>query len=168
MSPRVVFVGSHGSRSRTLSASNTSATIPSLTTNGDCGRNAAMTSRPSCGAAVGDDIRTVLPAGTVGPGDDLEVVAAGITEIDATAAVIVVDLARPTALRVGPVLHAAVANAAVYRVKVGLRDQECVVLRSHIIPAVDEIKACPVIKLDDQERAERLGGRQAEQFGEEC
>src|SRR5665213_2021380 len=50
MSPTVTLEGSHGSRSRTSSSLSWSATIPSLATNGDWGRNCAITSRPLAGA----------------------------------------------------------------------------------------------------------------------
>jgi hypothetical protein len=46
MSTTVTLVGSHGRRRRTSSASSTSATMPSLATNGDDGMNWAMTSAP--------------------------------------------------------------------------------------------------------------------------
>src|SRR5262249_31292033 len=68
------------------------------------------------------------PAGAVGARDHLEQVAVGVLEVDAAAAVVAVDLAGAALHRVGPVLEAALADAAVDVVEVALADQERVVL----------------------------------------
>ena len=62
----------------------------------------------ACAATVSRCLSRGSAAGPVRPGDDLQVVARRILEVDATAAVVVVDLARPAPPRVGPVLHARV------------------------------------------------------------
>ena len=55
-------------------------------------------------------------------------------------------------------LHSAFTDSPIDRVEVGLGDQECVVLRPHVVAAVDEIEAHAVIESHRKERAERLGG----------
>jgi hypothetical protein len=65
-----------------------------------------------------------LAATAVGPGDHLKVVAVGIAEVNAPPAVIVVDLARPAAARIRPVVEAPILDASEDSVEVRLTDQE--------------------------------------------
>src|SRR5713101_1917275 len=61
-------------------------------------------------------------AGTapVGPGDNFQVMAIGVGEVDTPPAVVVVDLARLVAHRVGPVFKPSLADAAENSVKIRL------------------------------------------------
>ena len=88
---------------------------------------------PDCAATVSRCSRPGSAAGAVRPGDDLQVVTGGILEVDAAAAVVVVDLARTASPRVGPVLHAALADPAVDGVELVFGHQECVVLRTDVL-----------------------------------
>ena len=77
--------------------------------------------------------RGSVRARSVGPGDDLQVVPRRILEVDAAAAVVVVDLAGPAAPRIGPVLQTALADASVDRVELVLGHQERIVLRADVL-----------------------------------
>src|SRR3954465_8932710 len=66
-------------------------------------------------------------------GDDRERGARRVVEVDPAAAVDVVDLARPATARIGPVLHAAVADLPVDRVELVLGHQERIVLRPDLL-----------------------------------
>src|SRR5690242_16633684 len=98
-------------------------------------------------------------ARTVGPGEDFQVVAAGVLEVHPTAAVVVVDLAGPAAVRIRPVLHAALADAAVDGVELVLGDQERVMLRADVLVLAHlrVVETHAVVELDSQEGAEFLG-----------
>ncbi len=80
-------------------------------------------------------------AGTapVGPGDNFQVMAIGVGEVDTPPAIVVVDLARAVAHRVGPVFKPSLADAAENSVKIRLADQEGVVLWADRAFGVGEI-----------------------------
>ena len=67
-------------------------------------------------------------AAAVGPCEHLEQVPVGILEVDAAAAVVMVDLARPPSSRIGPVREPALSDAAEDGVELVLADEERVVL----------------------------------------
>src|SRR5207253_10438304 len=67
-------------------------------------------------------------AAAVGAGDDLEEMTVGVAEVDPTAPVVVIDLARPHLAGVGPVVQPPLFDTAEDRVEVVLADEERVVL----------------------------------------
>ena len=82
----------------------------------------------------------------------------GILEVHAAAAVVVVDLARAAAPRIGPVLQPALADAAVDRVELVLGDQEGVVLRADLLTGrrLCVVEAGAVVESYGEEGAELL------------
>ena len=100
-------------------------------------------------------------------GDDLEEVAARILEVHAAAAVVMVDLALLLLRRVGPVVEAALFDAAEDLVELLLAHEERVVLRFGLVVRVAEIERHAVRELDGEEiGAERLRRRQSEELSE--
>src|SRR5688500_18540948 len=77
---------------------------------------------------------------SVGPGDDLQEVAAGVLPVDAATPVVVVDLAGPAAARVGPVGQLPFPDAPEDLVELVLADQESVVLGVHRAAVVGEVE----------------------------
>src|SRR5258708_5342424 len=101
-------------------------------------------------------------------GDDLEEVAARLFEVNAAAAVVVVDLALLLLHRIGPVVDALLLDAAEDLVELLLADEERVVLLLDLVVGVAEIERHAVGEHDREEvRAERFRRRQAEEPGEE-
>src|SRR5271166_6481527 len=125
-------------------------------------------SRPGKQAPRPPQRRVCLAARAVGPGENLQEVASGVAEVDPAAAVVGVDLARPTSARVGPVLQAARLDLAVDRVEVVLRDQERIVLRSDLLTFgyIGVVEASAMLERDGQEVAEWRRARQSEQLGQ--
>src|SRR5215467_11809180 len=68
----------------------------------------------------------------IGAGDDFEQMPVRVFEIDAAAAVVVVDLSRVLLERIRPVLEASLADAPEHAVEIVLPDEEGVVLRSDV------------------------------------
>ena len=94
---------------------------------------------------------------------------AGILEVDAAAAVVVVDLAGPAAPRIGPMLQTALLDASVDPVEIVLGHQERIVLRTNLLALghLRVVEAGAVVEAYRQEVTEFLGGWQAEELGEE-
>src|ERR1700733_14352585 len=93
--------------------------------------------------------------------------AVGIFEIQAGAAVTLVDRRRLGTPRVGPVRHLLVADAVVGRVELGFAEEEGVMLGGDRPAGLGEIQRYAVVGLDYQEMPEPRGGRQAEDAGGE-
>ena len=95
-------------------------------------------------------------AGTapVGPGDNFQVMAIGVGEVDTPPAVVVVDLARAVAHRVGPVFKPSLADAAENSVKIRIADQEGVVLWADRAFGVGEVERDTVVEFHHVEMAE--------------
>src|ERR1700722_15294870 len=108
-------------------------------------------------------------AGTapVGPGDNFQVMAIGVGEVNAPPAVVAVDLARAVAHRVGPVLKPSLADAAENGVKISLADQEGVVLRADRAFGVSEVERDPVVEFHHVEMAEASRRRPTQHLGQE-
>src|SRR5262249_62265254 len=97
----------------------------------------------------------------------LEEMAVGVTEVETSTALVVVDLRGTLLERVGPVLEPTRADAPEDRIEVSLVDQEGVVLgNDRRVACVDEVERRPVVELDDQKVAEGFGRRQAQNVGE--
>src|SRR5262249_22686306 len=92
-------------------------------------------------------------AAAVRASDHLEEVAVRILEVHAAAAVVAIDLAGPALHRVGPVLEAALSDAAVHVVEVVFADQERVVLVCDLAVRVVEVERHVVVDVDDVERS---------------
>src|SRR6516165_8830513 len=75
----------------------------------------------------------------VGAGQDLQQVPVGVLEVQAAAAVAVVDDLAPGPAGIGPVGQALLAEAVEGGVEFGLADQERVVLRGDRAPGLGEI-----------------------------
>ena len=91
----------------------------------------------------------------------------GLEEVDAAAAVVVVDLARPASCRVGPVVEATLDDAAVDGVEVAVVDQEGVVLRCDLpVAGRAEVERDAVGGLHLPEVAEVLWRVDPEHLGE--
>ena len=103
----------------------------------------------------------------VGAGDDLEQVSVGIVEVDAAAAVFVVDLARLLLVRIGPMGEAPFGDPAEDRVEIVFAHQERVVLGPDVVTGVDERECDLVGSRHLDERTPSVRGRQAEDLGEE-
>src|SRR5512134_635931 len=71
-------------------------------------------------------------AGAVRPRDDLEVVSVRIAPVQAATAVVAVDLAGLSMIRIGPVGKATIDDARVDRVEVGFAHEERVVLGENV------------------------------------
>ncbi len=102
----------------------------------------------------------------IGVGDQLHQVAVGVVEIDAAAAVVVVDFAGLRAARIGVVADALVADAGEGGVEFGVADQERVVHRPEI-GAVGEIEGHAVLGADRHEMAPLRPGLEIEDVGQE-
>src|SRR6185295_13797546 len=107
-------------------------------------------------------------ARAVGPGEYLEVMTGRVLEVDAAAAVVVVDLAGSAAPRIGPVLQTALLDTSVDVVEFVLGHQEGVVLRMYLLVLghLRVVEADTVVEPYREERTELLGCRQAEELGE--
>ena len=110
---------------------------------------------------------THLLAAAVGAGEDLEEVAVGVLEIDASAAVVPADFAGAFSVWIGPVLEPSIADAAEDLVEVVFADQKGIVLGRDLAVVIVEVNGNIVVERDDEHRAERLGARQSEDFCEE-
>src|SRR5689334_17698023 len=78
----------------------------------------------------------------IGPGDDFQIVPAGIAPVDPTPAVIAVDLALPPPGRIRPVVEIAQLYAPEYLIELRLAHQEGIVLDDDLIVArLNEIEA---------------------------
>jgi len=108
-------------------------------------------------------------AGTapVGPGDNLQVMAIGVGEVDTPPAVVVVDLARAVAHRVGPVFKPSLADAAENSVKIRIADQEGVVLWADRAFGVGEVERGPVVEFHHVEMAEASRRWPTQHLGQE-
>src|SRR6516162_4089385 len=95
-----------------------------------------------------------LAAAPVRPGNHLEIVAVWIAKIDAASTIVVVDLARPAAPRISPVVEAAILDATEDGVEVSFADQEGVVLRPNRALGVGKVERDAIVQLDDVEMAE--------------
>jgi hypothetical protein len=102
----------------------------------------------------------------IGPSDDLEEMPIRILEVHAATAVIVVDLARATLARVGPIVDAALADPGKYLIELSFSDQEGVMLRHYLVLRLIEIKTHAVAQRDYPERAEAGSVGQPKNFGE--
>jgi hypothetical protein len=92
-----------------------------------------------------------------------------ILEVDASAAVVVVDLAGPAAPRIRPVLQTALLDASVDPVELVLGYQKRIVLRADLLASGDlrVVEAGAVVESYREKWTEFLGGWQAEELGEE-
>lgn len=81
------------------------------------------------GRLVNHKFSSPLRGRAVGLGDQFEQVAVGVVEIDAAAAIEVVDLARPLAAEVRVVRDAGGADARECGVELGFADQEGIMIR---------------------------------------
>src|SRR6202030_2654487 len=108
-------------------------------------------------------------AGTapVGPGDNFQVMAIGVGEVDTPRAAVIVDLARAVAHRVGPVLKPSPADAAENSVKIRLADQEGVVLWADRAFGVGEVERDPVVEFHHVEMAEASRRWPTQHLGQE-
>src|SRR6267143_6094103 len=102
----------------------------------------------------------------VGLGDQLEEVAVGVVEIDAAAAVEVIDLARPLAAEIRVMRDAGGADAGEGGVELRFADEESVVLRAKTL-RVGKIEGDPVGRLDRHEMAPFGPRLQVQDVGEE-
>src|SRR5262245_15953853 len=104
----------------------------------------------------------------VGAGDDFEEVPVGIFEVDAAAAVVVVDLSGALLERIRPVPEPSLADAPEDAVEIILPDEEGVVLRSDVaVLGLQEGERDAVGGVGDEKWPEGLGRRQAEHVGQE-
>src|ERR1700682_6445069 len=92
-----------------------------------------------------------------------------ILEVDAAAAVVVVDLAGPAAPRIGRMLQTALLDASVDPVEIVLGHQERIVLRADLLASGDlrVVEAGTVVESYRQEVTEFLGAWEAEELCEE-
>ncbi len=107
-----------------------------------------------------------LTARAVGSGEDLQGMASGVSEVDAATTVVGVDLARPLAARVRPVLQPPRLDLAVDRVEVVLGNQKRVMLRAYLLGRIGVVEGRAVLELHGQEAAERHWTRQPEQLAD--
>src|SRR5258706_12458748 len=122
--------------------------------------------RPSINSPKPDAVGS---AGTapVGPGDNFQVMAIGVGEVNTPPAVVVVDLARAAAHRVGPVFKPPLANSPENRVKIHLADQEGVVLWADRAFGVGEVERDLVIEFHHVEMAEASRRWPTQHLGQE-
>ena len=106
-------------------------------------------------------------AAAVGAGEELEQVAVGVLEVDAAAAVPVVDHAALAPARVGPVRQVPLADPAEGGVEFLLPYQERVVLGVYLAAGLGEVQGDAVVGLDDEEVREAGGRGQTEDAGQE-
>jgi ABC-2 type transport system permease protein/oleandomycin transport system permease protein len=106
-------------------------------------------------------------AAAVGAGQDLQQVAVRVLEVQAAAAVAVVDGLALRPAGIGPVGQVPLAETVEGGVELDLADQERVVLRGNRAGGLGEIERDVVVGLDDQEVAEAGGGPQAQDLGQE-
>jgi ABC transporter DrrB family efflux protein len=106
-------------------------------------------------------------AAAVGAGEDLQQVPVGVFEVQAAAAVAVVDGLALGPARIGPVGQVPLPDAVVGGVELDLADQERVVLRGDRAGGLGEIEGDVVVRLDHQEVAEAGRRGQAEDLGQE-
>src|SRR5581483_11675614 len=116
------------------------------------------------GAAAGVESGT---AAAIGAGDELEHVAVGVLEVDAAAAVVVVDHAGLTPAWVGPERQVLRADPAEGGVELFLLHQEGVVLGRYLAAGLGKVQGYAVVGLDDEEVPEAGGRGQAEDAGQE-
>src|ERR1700719_2970173 len=103
----------------------------------------------------------------VGPRDNFQVMAIGVGEVDTPPAVVVVDLARAVAHRVGPVFKPSLADAVENSVKIRLADQERVVLWADRAFGVGEVERDPVVEFHHVEMAEASRRWPTQHLGQE-
>src|SRR5437762_7764588 len=104
---------------------------------------------------------------TVRTRQNLEQMAIRVDEVEASSALVVVDLAGTLLEGIGPVLECASADAREDRIEVVLVDQEGVVLGNDAkVARVEEVERGSVVELDDEKVPEGFGRRQAEKVGE--
>src|SRR2546421_12759988 len=80
---------------------------------------------------------TPFPSGAaaVGAGEDFKVVAIRVFPIQATAAVIAIDLAWPVMSRIGPILQVSRADAFENHIKLRFADDEGIVVPADVVAA---------------------------------
>jgi len=93
--------------------------------------------------------------------------AIGVGEVDTPPAVVVVDLARAVAHRVGPVFKPSLADAAENSVKIRIADQEGVVLWADRAFGVGEVERGPVVEFHHVEMAEASRRWPTQHLGQE-
>lgn len=103
----------------------------------------------------------MLYAAAVRAGDDLEEMAIGVFEVNPAAAVVAVDFPGAVLAGVGRVLQPSLADAAEDLIEVDFTQQEGVVLARDLAVGRVEVEGGAVAELDDQERPEANGRRQA-------
>src|SRR5688500_5912444 len=104
-------------------------------------------------------------ASSIGSGNDLEKIAGGILEVDATAAEEAVDLAVARLAGIGPIVEAPRPDAAEDLVEVPLAHQEGVVLHLDLLVGLEEGEGHLVRRLDVEEGPEGDRLREAEDLG---
>jgi hypothetical protein len=90
----------------------------------------------------------------------------GIVEVDAAAAVVVIDLTRSALARVGPMVEAAFDDPAEDLVELVLSDQERVVLRGNRVIGLVVVEREAVVDVNDEEGTEASRSREAQDLGE--
>src|SRR5690606_22852489 len=106
-------------------------------------------------------------AAAVRPRDDLEVVAVRIVPVDASSAVVAVDLAGSLVHRICPVVEPVLAYPREDRVEVGFFDEKGVVLDRHGLVRILKVERDAVRERDRPERTEPLRRLEAENLAEE-
>src|SRR6516162_958391 len=121
---------------------------------------------PACEAGNGGPNSSALGGRAVGAGDQLEQVAVRVVEIDAAAAIEMIDLTRPLAAEIRVVRDTNGTNASEGGVEFGIADQEGIVLRAEAL-GVGKIEGDPVARLDRNEVAPFWSRLQVQDVGEE-
>src|SRR5215831_11313733 len=102
----------------------------------------------------------------IGPGDQLEEVALGPPKIDASAAIMAVDLARAGAVELRVEGGAGLSDAREARIEVSLIDKEGEVARADLV-GIDEVERDSVMGADRDEMRPFRSRLQAEDTGKE-
>src|ERR1700754_354074 len=100
-------------------------------------------------------------------GHDLEKMAVGVVEIQAPATVVLIGFASALFAGIGPVLHAALANARESPVEFILADEKRVVLHRNRALAFVEVERHAVVELNDQHGPELDGIRKRQDVHQE-
>ena len=99
--------------------------------------------------------------------DDFEIVTVGIFEIEASTAVIVIDLIGLRPFGFGPVRKFSSAKSSEKGVKVASRDQKCIVLHFNLAFLFQELESHGIVEVDAHEFVERLRSRSPEDVRQE-
>src|SRR5713101_7038983 len=108
-----------------------------------------------------------LAAAAIRAGDDLQPVTVGVVEVQAAAAVVVVDRPGPAFAGIRPVRQPPVPDAAEGGVELVLAHEERVVLGDDLSAGLGEVQRDGVVGLDHEKMPEPGGRRQAENLAQE-